>query len=279
MKEIFKFASHFFVSLLLFTQILCFASSHSTLIDLSKYEKKVYSQNGEDGVIEKIFELIGATSKFYVEFGVENGHECNTRYLREHYQWQGLLMDGGAQDLSINLRREFITAENINQLFQFYQVPYEFDLLSIDIDSNDFYVWNTISDVYSPRVVVIEYNASHLPHEDKVVLYDPMRRWDGTNYYGASILAYYFLAQKKGYSLVYAENRGVNLFFIRNDVLKSCSVTFKNMNCVDLIYNPVNFNINGSSRGHPVDPYRREYTSARKILNLLTSPYISLIHK
>ena len=172
-----------------FLTLLVFSMSLSCYepINLMDYERKVFSQNGEDGVIEKIFEVIGTKSKYYVEFGVQDGKECNTRHLRENKGWTGLLMDGGYKNQLINLQQEFIDKENINGLFKKYKVPSEFDLLSIDIDFNDFYVWKAIAS--RPSVVVIEYNASHLPNEDKIVVYDPKGRWDGTNYYGASILS------------------------------------------------------------------------------------------
>ena len=89
-------------------------------LDLARFEKKIYSQNGEDGVLQKIFTLIGTTNKYYVEFGVEDGRECNTRILRG--SWTGLLMDGGYEDLEINLHQEFITAENVVDLFKKYDV-------------------------------------------------------------------------------------------------------------------------------------------------------------
>lgn len=268
MQKTFKRTLVFFMSWLVLTKGFGYPSDHLAIpiIDLNEYEKKIYSQNGEDGVIEKIFEIIGTVSKDYVEFGVENGQECNTSYLRQHQHWQGLMMDGRYQDPAINLQKEFISAENINQLFQHYKVPLEFDLLSIDIDYNDFYVWKAINDQYRPRVVVIEYNASHLPYEDKVVKYDPTAQWDSSNYFGASILAYCKLAQKKGYSLVYAENRGVNLFFIQDDVLNECKVIFKDINCVDRIYKHSNFGRNGPNGGHPADPLNRAYVTAEEIL-------------
>lgn len=81
------------------------------IIDLSEYERKIYSQNGEDGVIEKIFEIIGTTSEYYVEFGVGDCHECNTRYLRQHLGWQGLMMDCNYHNSLINLQREFIDVD------------------------------------------------------------------------------------------------------------------------------------------------------------------------
>jgi hypothetical protein len=177
------------------------------------------------------------------------------------------MMDGFHENLSINLHREFITAENINSLFSKYQVPKEFDLLSIDIDCNDFYVWHAINE-YRPRVVVIEYNATHLPHEDKIVVYDPNYMWDKTNYYGASILSMYKLGNLKGYTLIYAENRGVNLFFIRNDVVKNFD--FKNSGKVKKLYKAPNYG-NGPNGGHTQDPYNRNYLNFNEALKVMSN--------
>lgn len=244
---------------------------HSDEVDLSAFEQRFYSQNGEDGVLLKIFELIGTESKYFVEFGVQDGTQCNTRYLRQERGWRGLLMDASSRDPDVNLQQELITAENINLLFDKYNVPASFDLLSIDIDYNDFYVWSAIEERYAPRVVVIEYNATHLPHEDKVVYYDPNIFWDGTNYFGASILSFYKLARKKGYSLVYAEKRGVNLFFVRDDVLNKCNSTFKNVNCVECLYKYPRYST-GSNGGHIQDSLRRAYYNAEDAVKMLLSP-------
>lgn len=250
--------------LILFSQPIFSDTKKHTGIDLAKFEQKVYSQNGEDGVIDAIFSYIGTEKNYFVEFGVEDGSECNTRWLRIK-GWNGLMMDGFHENPSINLRKEFITAENINNLFEKYNVPNNFDLLSIDIDYNDFYVWNAISSKYSPRVVIIEYNATHLPHADKVVMYNPNYMWDGTNYYGASILALARLGKKKGYTLVYAENKGVNLFFIRNDILKKVSYKFKNVGNVSQIYKFPKYG-RGPNGGHVADPLQRAYISSREII-------------
>ena len=132
---------------------------NSTMIDLFEWEKSIYSQNGEDGIIEKIFDTIGKSdSPYYVEFGVEDGTECNTRYLREK-NWTGLMMDGGNYNKEINLQKEFIYQSNIIQLFKKYKVPKEFEFLSTDIDYNDFYVLMTILKSYKPKVRCAEYNS------------------------------------------------------------------------------------------------------------------------
>lgn len=250
----------------LFCTLLCFIAAYlpAETIDLALFERRVFSQNGEDGVIEKIFETIGTTNHYYVEFGTENATQCNTRKLREE-GWCGLLMDGSYSDPRINLYQEYITAENINSLFANYEVPEDFDLLSIDIDFNDFYVWHAISEIYQPRVVVIEYNATHFPHEDKVIVYDAQGGWDGSNYFGASIRAMQNLGRSKGYSLVYAENQGVNLFFIRDDVLNAFPDVFLHVNDVYKLYKAPRYG-QGPRGGHPSDPHKRPYVSSKDIL-------------
>lgn len=223
--------------------------------DLSFYEMQVYSQNGEDGVIGAIFRKIKTTNRFFVEFGVETGGECNTLLLYAE-GWKGLLMDLGYSNPKIGLYQETVTAENINALFKKYQVPLEFDLLSIDVDRNDFYLWMALN--YRPRIVVIEFNATLGPSKDKVVLYDPHAHWDFTNYFGASLLAFYKLGRKKGYSLIYADRTGTNLFFIKDDVLKQTNAQFKNINQVKKIYRPL-------WQGFANDPLNRPYTSSAQL--------------
>jgi hypothetical protein len=181
-------------------------------------ERREYSQNQEDGIIHAIFSLIGTTNKYYVEFGGEDGMQCNTRYLRQK-GWNGLLMDGEHDDPSLNLHREFITAENVEDLFTKYYVPQSFDLLSIDIDGNDYWVWKAITH-FQPRVVIMEYNASLPPNESKTIPYNPTFVWDKTDYSGASLLALKKLGEEKGYTLVGTDRHGVNAFFVQTALLK-----------------------------------------------------------
>lgn len=190
-----------------------------TIKDIRRFERSWYSQNGEDGILNIIFEKIGVTNKFCVEFGVEDGRECNTRHLLEAAAWDGLQMDGGDHaSVYGRVRKEFITAENICSLFEKYSVPKQFDLLAIDIDGNDYWVWRAIEG-YSARVVVIEYNASMLPNESKTIPYDPEFHWDGSNYFGASLLALAKLGRRKGYTLIGCDSQGINAFFVRDDLV------------------------------------------------------------
>ena len=204
----------------LFAFLISFCFVFAEEIDLSSYEKSLYSQNGEDGILSKIFQLIQPITRYCVEFGADEGFTNSNTYLLRKQGWDCLLLDRMHEDPYINLHKEFITAENITALFDKYNVPHDFDLLSLDIDYNDFYVWKALDEKFKPAVVLIEYNASHFPNEDKVVKYLPYFCGDGTNYYGASILALYNLGRAKGYSLVYAENAGVNLFLFETIFLK-----------------------------------------------------------
>lgn len=229
-------------------------------MELEQFEKKIFSQNCEDGITMKLVELIYDEPKnnFFVEFGVENGCECNTRILREKYGWNGLQMDGGYENSSINLRREFITRENIVNLFTKYNVPHNINLLSVDIDFNDFYCLKEILEKYTCDIIICEYNSSHLPHEDKVIIYDGIWRWDGTNYFGASLLAFSKLGQKYGYTLVYCDKTGVNCFFVNNKIIASKNLHFNNMGDVAKIYKPPNYTY-GRRTGHRQDPFYRRY--------------------
>lgn len=160
-----------------------------------------------------------------MEFGVQDGTECNTRYLREK-GWNVLQMDSDSS-LPPTIKQEFITVDNINALFAKYDVPKEFDFLCIDIDFNDFWVWKAISADYRPRLVVIEYNASIAPCRAQVVPYRADGAWQGDDYFGGSLLAMYYLAREKGYELVYCCSEGVNAFFVRQGLVSDTVVAKK----------------------------------------------------
>lgn len=198
---------------------------------LTRFESQVFSQFGEDGIIREIFRRIGTTNQYFVEFGVEDGSETNTTYLLFN-GWKGLWIEGSPkfcqyirtdfakalQKKQLTLINGFIKAENIESLFAEGNVPEEFDLLSIDIDRNDYHVWKAITH-YRPRVVVIEYNAIFQPGDHFVVEYDADAMWDRTSNFGASLEAMTQLGLEKGYRLVASSFAGLNAFFVREDVM------------------------------------------------------------
>ncbi|NLG07438.1 FkbM family methyltransferase [Candidatus Peribacteria bacterium] len=198
---------------------------HRPIPDIALFQRRVpfierreYSQNGEDGIIHAIFAKIGTTKRYFVEFGAEDGLQCNTRYLSKHFGWKGLLMDGGYQNASLNLYQEFITAENIEELFQKHEVPERFDLLSIDIDGNDYWVWKAITR-WHPRVVIVEYNACIPALPPVTIPYKADFAWDKTDYYGASLGALHKLGVAKGYTLIGTDKNGVNAFFVLDELV------------------------------------------------------------
>jgi len=137
--------------------------------------------------------------------------------------------------------------KDINQLIKKYNIPKKFDLLSIDIDFNDYWVWKAITN-YHPNVVVIEFNSSLPPTESSVVQYDPEAIWDGTNYFGASLLALQNLGHTKGYTLLGCDSNGVNAFFCKNDLIDGIKI-----NDIQYLYKPPKYGkiVNGIHIGHP----------------------------
>jgi hypothetical protein len=232
------------------------------VVSLDNSEQTIYSESGEDGILFELFRIFKETNKFYVEFGAENGIQCNTRALREKKGFTGLLFDMFCENQQINLFKHTITTDNVIDIFTKYNIPVNMDLLSVDIDSHDFYVLEKILCHYSPRIFVCEYNATHLPEYDKVVLRDTTS-FSG-NYFGASILSFYKLGKKYNYSLVYANNKGVNLFFVKDSVLEESPYTIKNMNDVNQIYKYPKYG-SGPNGGHPQDELNREYTTTDQI--------------
>jgi len=175
---------------------------------------KWYAQSGEDKMLVRIFRKIRATNRVAVEFGAADGfRKSNTAYFREH-GW--IVRQFDIEPLSPLVIEAGITADNVNAVFASTGIPHSFDLLSIDIDGNDLWVWQALA--YKPRVVVIEYNPRWGPRSSRTVPYDPARRWDGTNFYGASALALTHLGRRKGYDLI-ASTRS-NLIFVRAGLLE-----------------------------------------------------------
>ncbi|KAJ3337386.1 hypothetical protein HDU93_001136 [Gonapodya sp. JEL0774] len=190
------------------------------LFNVGEHERKVFSQSGEDGVLEYIFDNIGTTDKYYVEFGTEACTECNTRYLWDEYKWDGLLMDGRgkAPDARV-IKNHMISVENIVTLFEQYSVPKEFDLLSVDIDSVDYFVTEKILDSgYRPRVIISEVNPYFDP-TDTLTVPENHTVWHGDPWFGQSPRLIYNSMEKYGYRAVYLSKNSVNMFSIRVDVL------------------------------------------------------------
>jgi hypothetical protein len=195
---------------------------------LAGFELRAYSQNGEDGVLAEALRRTGAPRRFFVEFGVESGQEGNCVYLADVAGWQGVFIEADP-GLHRSLERKYsgnervrtvaarVTPQNIEELLADADVPLEPDVISIDLDGQDYWVWEAI-DRYRPRLVVIEYNSSLDPGRRLVQPNEPHRSWNGTDYFGASLGALESLGGRKGYRLVYTELSGSNAFFVREDL-------------------------------------------------------------
>ena len=193
-------------------------------MDLTKYEKRIYSQHGQDGIINKIFQVIGTTNKYYIEFRVYDGTERNTKYLMKYKGWNGHIFDTLHENNKINLHKENIVVENANIIFKKYNVPKDFDLLSISINYNDYYVLRKILETYKPRVILIKYNINLDNKDDLVTVYDPDYFWDGTEYYGASANTYKKLFKKYGYTIIYYGKTCDTLYAMQNNLSKHFKV-------------------------------------------------------
>lgn len=197
---------------------------------LERSGHKVYSQNDEDGILAEIFRRIGTANRRFLEFGVENGLENNTLCLLEQ-GWTGGWLEGYRDHVSaiengfrrkiaaglLSIREALVDRDNINDLVSALALPRDADLLSIDIDGNDYHVWQALTAI-EPRVVVIEYNAKFPPPMRWVIGYDPAHRWDGSDQFGASLESLTDLGRRKGYRLVGCNITGVNAFFVRSEL-------------------------------------------------------------
>lgn len=211
--------------------------SQEVLPSLQSAEFKASSQFGEDGILDWLAERarVPARSQSFIEFGVEDYRESNTRFLLQNRNWRGLIMDGSSEAVGavqsdgltvfhdLTVRVAFITRENINDLILGSGFGGEIGILSIDIDGNDYWVWEALTAV-QPIIVVCEYNAVFGDRHPLVVPYESGFSRAAAHfsllYSGASIAALCRLACRKGYSLVGTNSAGNNAFFIRDDYAK-----------------------------------------------------------
>jgi hypothetical protein len=202
------------------------------LTDLHLAEFKVFSQWGDDGIIQFLVTHLDIENKTFIEFGVEDYKEANTRFLLINNNWSGLIMDGSESHMNkvkdeeiyykyeLKAFKAFVTAENINSLITNNGFEGEIGLLHIDIDGNDYHVWKAI-DCISPIIVIVEYNSVFGYEHPWTVPYD--KDFFRTNYhfsnlcYGASILSLCDLAEEKGYYFIGCNSNGGNAYFIRKD--------------------------------------------------------------
>ena len=197
---------------------------------LREVEFRVCSQWGDDGIIQYLLSQVAVPSDTFVEFGVEDYSEANTRFLLLNDNWRGLILDGSAESMSgvraseLYWRHElvvvdaFITRENINQLIGSAGFRGPIGILSIDIDGNDYWVWEAL-DVVDAAIVIVEYNSVFGSQRAVTVPYDPAFRRAAAHpshlFWGASVRALCLLAERKGYAFVGCNTNGNNAYFVK----------------------------------------------------------------
>ena len=202
--------------------------------NLNDYEFQIFSQFGDDGIIQYLIQELKIEDKTFIEFGVENYDEANTRLLLESFGWSGLVIDASKTNVlhiikqdyywrnNLNVACDFITKENINKILENNNFKKKIGILSIDIDGNDYWIWKEITNV-DPSIVIVEYNARFGSENSVTIPYKENFNRMNTNfnnlYYGASLSALTKLAKEKNYSLIGTNSNGNNAYFIKNDLL------------------------------------------------------------
>jgi hypothetical protein len=195
-------------------------------------EFKVFSQFGDDGIIQYLIHTVDITDDSFVEFGVENYMESNTRFLLMNNNWRGLVIDGSRKNIEFIRNHElywkhaltavdgFITRENINVLISGNGFKGDIGILSIDVDGNDYWIWESI-EVVTPAVVIIEFNSIFGPGVSVSIPYnatfDRTKAHHSNLYWGCSLKALCMLGEKKGYAFIGCNRGGNNAYFIRKD--------------------------------------------------------------
>lgn len=201
---------------------------------LESVEFKVFSQFGEDGILQYLIHTCGISDdlRTFVEFGVSDYEESNTRFLLMNDNWRGLVIDGSDSNIAyiraqpwywrhdLTAVQAFITAENIDVLISDNGFTGPIGILSIDIDGNDYWVWRAITSV-RPVIVVAEYNSLFGGEHPVTIPYDKSfirgHAHYSNLYWGASLAALERLARSKGYICVGSNSAGNNVFFVRQD--------------------------------------------------------------
>lgn len=227
---------------------------------LIPFGHKVYSQTDEDGIIREIFSRIGVTSKTFVEFGVGDGLENNTLSLLFE-GWRGLWIEGSAACVRairtnlpsvirkklLSVTHALVTRDSINGTIAEAFPGGELDLMSVDIDGNDYHVFEAITCV-RPRVLVIEYNAKFPPPIEYCMAYDAAHVWRRDDCFGASLKFLEVALAGRGYALVGCSLSGVNAFFVQKDLVGD---RFLAPFTAERHYEPARYYLGSAPSGHP----------------------------
>ena len=204
--------------------------------NISSYEFSIFSQWGDDGIIDYLINNLDIKNKSFIEFGVQDYTECNTKFLLMNKNWKGLIIDEAENLINkiknsdiywrfdLTATKSFITKNNINNIFKDNNFVGPIGLLSIDIDGNDYWIWDSINCV-DPEIVIIEYN-SRLGFEKAITIpyredFERKKAHYSNIYYGASLKALINLGKKKNYIFIGCNSAGNNAYFIKSNLENS----------------------------------------------------------
>ena len=201
--------------------------------NISSYEFSIFSQWGDDGIIDYLINNLSIKNKSFIEFGVQDYTECNTKFLLMNKNWRGLIIDESTNFVNkiknsyiywrydLTAIKSFITKNNVNNIFKENNFVGPIGILSIDIDGNDYWIWDSINCV-DPEIVIIEYN-SRLGFEKAITIpyredFERKKAHYSNIYYGASLKALINLGRKKNYIFIGCNSAGNNAYFIKSSL-------------------------------------------------------------
>ncbi len=194
---------------------------------LWKYRKDYYSLSGEDGIIEEILRRLKINKGWFVEFGAWDGKKCSNSFHLLEKGWEGIDIEGDLErfnDLKetarefkkLHIQQRFVTSEGedvLDNILRNYPIPKDFELLSIDVDSNDYQQWDAIKE-YMPKIVIMEVNSRIMPGVESI---ENLK---------TSFTSMLKLGKEKGYTLVCHTG---NMIFVRNDLIPKLNLPQKEL--------------------------------------------------
>ncbi len=221
---------------------------------------KYFSQFDEDGILLEILRRLDMTgSRQFVEIGVGDGTESNTLILIA-LGWSGLWL--GAEPLAwrpsgkrLTFKQAYVTRDNVRDLLSGAAC----DVFSLDIDGNDYWIAEAALERLAPRVLIVEYNAKFPPPIRFVVPYSATHRWDGSDWYGASLSSWIDLLAGRGYVPICCSYSGLNAFFVRRDNVDRFHDVPSDP---ALLFRPALY-VNPFNPGHPTSPKTIEVLEGR----------------
>ena len=241
--------------------ILSNLNQSKTTANLKDYEFKVFSQWGEDGIIQHLTKSIEIKNKTFIEFGVADFFESNCRFILMKDNWKGFVIDGSAEYMQrlrqsyfywqyhLNAVDAFITKDNINDLLAKSGFEEDLGILSVDVDGNDYYILEAI-EKFKPRILICEYNSVFGGARKITIPYQAdfyrTNAHHSNLYWGASLAALTYLADKKGYALVGTNTAGCNAFYVRKDLINDRLQVLS----VETAYAPSNYRESRDEQGN-----------------------------